>query len=1137
MNSSFRQTIIKKIKENIGYQKIIDSLAYDKFPLHVEGLSESLLSFILSEISLINKGRILAVFPTQKEASQFYEDLKSFSFEPIYIPPRQRVIYQLSSESKQNQFQELSALTKLLAPPTSDKNTIVITVLQNLLQPVFPAHILKQQNITLTLNSIIDPIALAEQLVALKYERVPRVSLPGEFSLKGEVLDIFLPGNQYPHRIVYQWDEITKITEVDFISSISFSELDYITIFPAKEYLWDTDCIKNLEDYIKERPILLSQIKQIISPLLENLPISNEQLFFYCSSNPISFLFDYFDKDEDIILFSGIERLTTLADALKKEAIELYGNCRSQKIPAPHPDDILISFEQALNCFKKRINLYEIRESASSKTRISIDSDQPISFFGNIAFMKQEIENYLQHNYDVYIFADSDIQQKRISQIFKEFTPTIIEQSLWSGFFLHQQKLMIVSEKELFGQKQRIPSSVKKSRTRVIDSFVELEPGDYVVHVNYGIGLFKSIKRIKAASNERDYIEIAYADEETIFVPVEQVNLIQKYIGNEGNAPNLDRIGSKAWSARKVAAHKSVEELAEKLLDIYARRKEAKGYAFSKDTQWQIEFEAQFPYEETQDQLQCIQEIKADMESSKPMDRLVCGDVGYGKTEVALRAAFKAIIDGRQVAFLAPTTILVEQHFETAQKRFKNFPIKIEMISRFVSPKKIKQILEELKRGDIDLLIGTHRLLSKDVEFKNLALLIIDEEQRFGVKDKERLKDLKASIDCLALSATPIPRTLHFSLLKIRDMSLLTTPPYNRKPIQTIIGEFNDDLIATAIKNEMDRGGQVFFLHNRIESLESMRQYIQKIVPSALVCLAHGRMSANELEELMHRFVQGDYHILLATTIIENGIDIPNVNTIIIDRAHTYGIGQLYQLRGRVGRSSKEGYAYLFYPPKYALSEIAMKRLQIISDNSDLGAGFKVAMKDLEVRGAGNLLGKQQSGQIASVGYELYLKMLEETIAKLQGKEDEFEWDIVMELVYSGFIPDDYVSDPSDKMVCYKKIAGIQNELELDSVVGELTDRFGPLPIEVQSLLSLAEIRIICKKLSISVLKERGGIVEIHFEKIHKINANKVVRMLSQSNGVVTYRPDKPQVLFLKTNQIQLSQKSEFIRHYLTQLL
>ena len=487
---------------------------------------------------------------------------------------------------------------------------------------------------------------------------------------------------------------------------------------------------------------------------------------------------------------------------------------------------------------------------------------------------------------------------------------------------------------------------------------------------------------------ERDYIKLEYAGEEFAFVPIEQVNLVQKYIGNEGNAPKIDTIGSKTWENRKNRLKKAVEDLAQKLIDLYSRRKASAGYAFPKDTEWQVAFEAAFPYEDTQDQLSVTKEIKEDMEKPVPMDRLLCGDVGYGKTEIAMRAAFKAVLGGKQVAFLAPTTILAEQHYETCVERFKNFPVSIAHLSRFVAKKDQKKIIEKLALGEVDILIGTHRIIQNDIKFKNLGLLIIDEEQRFGVKDKERLKVMKNNIDSLALSATPIPRSLHMSLLKIRDMSLLTTPPQNRKPIETVISEYNDDKIAKAIRNEVERGGQVFYLHNRVETLEETRIKLERLVPEMLIDTAHGQMTSDELDDIFHRFKMGGFHVLVATTIIENGIDIPNVNTIIIDRADMYGVSQLYQLRGRVGRSDKKAYAYLFYPENKVLSEVAMKRLQVISDFTELGSGFKIAMKDMEIRGAGNLLGRDQSGDVYSVGFDMYLRLLNEAISILTKQKD-----------------------------------------------------------------------------------------------------------------------------------------------------
>ncbi|HDQ13377.1 MAG TPA: transcription-repair coupling factor, partial [Sediminispirochaeta sp.] len=650
---------------------------------------------------------------------------------------------------------------------------------------------------------------------------------------------------------------------------------------------------------------------------------------------------------------------------------------------------------------------------------------------------------------------------------------------------------------------------------------------------------FKGIDRITAAGTERDYIKLEYAGSEHVFIPIEQVNLVQRYIGQEGRAARLDTLGGKSWERRKSKVKKSVEDLAEHLIGLYARRRQAKGYAFGEDTDWQVEFEAEFPYEETEDQLRAIADVKSDMEKPAPMDRLVCGDVGYGKTEVAMRAAFKAVVSGKQVAILAPTTILTEQHYENFSERFQRYPVKIEMISRFIPAAKQKEILKRCREGQVDILIGTHRLLQRDVHFKSLGLLVVDEEQRFGVKAKERLKEMKASVDALTLSATPIPRTLHMSLLKIRDMSLITTPPLDRRPIETHVREFDEELVAQAIRHEVERGGQVFYLHNRVETLEQVRLFLQRVVPDVLVETAHGQLSSTQLEDKMHRFIHGGFHVLVATTIIENGIDIPNVNSIIIDRADMYGVSQLYQLRGRVGRSDRTAYAYLLFPEKRALSDIAMKRLQIIGDHTDLGSGFRIAMKDLEIRGAGNLLGRQQHGEILAVGFDMYLRLLDEAVAEMntdEQKQDEAP-EVYLDLDYSGYIPDSYIQETAEKMEIYKMIAAIETDYDLERVYGELTDRFGPMPEEVQSLLSIAELRVICKKLHIRSVKERRGRVHVEFGKVSIISVDKVLRIIRESGGSVRLDPDNPNIILMSTEAIGLKEKSEFIREKLQALL
>jgi transcription-repair coupling factor (superfamily II helicase) len=894
-----------------------------------------------------------------------------------------------------------------------------------------------------------------------------------------------------------------------------------------------------------------------------------EELFFPLAFPQSATLLDYFG-DSGTVFYLDRERLENAKDMLKHEYINLF-NRASREREVPRPDRILLSFSRLAQQAARRVSFMTMKGGGEqSAVRLALTAEPARSFFGNIAYLKEEFTSLLQTGWTILVAAESPSQSSRLTELlkplplhgalhiegregFKAALPSseakskgrgarregalqVLELAVAAGFSLPGIKLMMVAEGEIFGRRRHAPRSLKTVQSAVIDTFVELNPGDFVVHVNYGIGLFKGIERVKAMGNERDYIKIEYLDDEVVFVPIEQVNLVQRYIGNQGAAPRLDKLGSKSWENRKGRVKKSVEDIAEKLIALYSRRKQAQGFSFPKDNEWQTMFEAAFPYEETADQLRCVEEIKADMESPHPMDRLVCGDVGYGKTEVAVRACFKAIMGGKQVAFLAPTTILAEQHFENFQERFARFPVRIAMLSRFIDRAVVKKNLEAAKNGEVDLLVGTHRIIQKDVIFKNLGFMVIDEEQRFGVKDKERLKELKTNVDCLTLSATPIPRTLHMSLLKIRDMSLLTTPPQNRHPIETLVEEYDETHIAQAIRSEVERGGQIFYLHNRVEDLDETRAKLEALVPEMLVDTAHGQMDAQELEDVMHRFIHGGFHVLVSTTIIENGIDIPNVNTIIIDRADIYGVSQLYQLRGRVGRSDRVAYAYLFYPRDRVISELAMKRLQVISDFTDLGSGFKIAMKDMEIRGAGNLLGREQSGDIYSVGFDLYLHLLDDAIHRLQDEHYEAETETLMELEYTGFIPDSYIEGAQEKMEVYKKIASVREKDELEHVYAEVLDRFGPLPDEAASLFALAELRIICRELAVSSLRERGGMVRVEFARVSLINVDRLLRLMKESRGKVKPDPKAPNILLMTTGSIGLKEKSEFIREKLAVL-
>lgn len=1143
------KTAFSKIEENA-------------YPYHIAGISGGLSGFFLAEYLAKYKKSILVVVPTEKEVESICADFDFADIEPFVLPWWGSLAYRPISPAS-SVFAERAEILSLLAgisemdetAASKKKARVFVMCQRSFLTPVPPAEYLQKNKCELSVGKKIDVLKIAELLTGWGYTRVPRVSVRGEFALRGEVLDVCLASNagsgKNAYRIQFDFDTIEKIKPFDVTSQSSLEEIKTVSFFPAKEIIWDDERISVLEKKLKTLPEFSPDALRICERLKEHKGFEGEEIFYPLCFEKQTSLLEYCNKQNGLtVCYVDYDRQKNLAETLLREYMGLYKKTKTQFdesekrtaiIPEfPEPQRILFPFEKLQQGYTKSIYFRTLAESTSNEKKGSVfafNSEAPRSFFGNIVYLREELGNLIKAGWSIYIFAESDNQALRIQEILHEESIRILPFNLSAGFGIPDLKILVIHENEIFGRRRRIPKSVKTAKSRVIDTFIELNPGDYVVHVNYGIGKFRGIERVKIADTERDYINLLYANDETIFIPIEQADMVQRYIGNEGEAPHLDVIGSKSWENRKNKVKKSVEDIAAKLIDLYSRRKASKGFAFQKDDEWQLAFEAAFPYEETDDQLTCIAEVKADMEKSIPMDRLICGDVGYGKTEVAMRAAFKAAMGGKQVAFLSPTTILTEQHFETLTKRFKNFPVRVARLSRFISKAEQKKVLEKLKHGEIDIIVGTHRIIQKDVVFKDLGLMIIDEEQRFGVKDKEKLKALKNNIDCLSLSATPIPRTLHMSLLKIRDMSVITTPPQNRKPVETVIAEFNAEKIAEVIRRESARGGQVFYLHNRVESLEDTLFMLQSLLPEIMIETAHGQMPPSELEEIFERFSLGGFQVLIATTIIENGIDIPNANTIIIDRADMYGVSQLYQLRGRVGRSDKKAFAYLLYPEDRALSEVAMKRLQVISDFTELGSGFKIAMKDMEIRGAGNLLGKEQSGDIYSVGFDLYLRLLDEAVQKLQNGNYEPIQESVIELEYSGFIPDTYISVPETKMEVYKKIAAVKTQNDLDSVYAEISDRFGPAPEEVDSLLALSEIKIICNALSISSLKERKSSVRVEFARVSKISVDKLLRMIKESGGRVSLDPKAPNVLILKTGKIGLKEKSEFIREKLGVLM
>ncbi|GHV85488.1 transcription-repair-coupling factor [Spirochaetia bacterium] len=1143
-----------------------------------EGAAQGMILGLIRErlCAAVPAGPFLAVVPTEREAEDLAADLdvcgtpvstkagNSWAVFPWWggLPYRDAAPLQAVFGERTR------VLTELLHSPSSGGPLFLVPE-RAFLTPLPPPDYFRSLLIPIKTGDTLDTPALAAALVSRGYTRVPRVQLHGEFALRGEVLDILMGGDDEAYRIVLDFDQVESIKQFDpqdSSQSTGREKLDKLVLRPLKEVIWNEAALDALKKNLTQLPEFSRN--NAAAELLETLAIqgtiAGEELLFPLAFPRAATILDYLGPGA-AVFFLDRERLENAQEALEQEYRGLYRKALRERPLAifPAPERILLNFKELVSALdglvRVRISFMSIRNDGEKRCRIACDPAR--SFFGNIDYLREAFSALLQQGWTIAVAAESEVQADRIRQlVLNEPSPgkpssppdasakkppssgkppslIIIPFPLSAGFSLPNVKFMVVQENEIFGRRRRLVRSLSKVKSSPIDTFVELNAGDYVVHIQYGIGLFKGIERIRALGHERDYVKIEYLDDEFIFVPIEQVNLVQRYIGSEGNPPRLDKIGSKSWENRKGRVKKSVEDIAGQLITLYSKRKAAPGFAFPRDSEWQLMFEAAFPFEETEDQLRCVEEIKTDMESPHPMDRLICGDVGYGKTEVAVRACFKAVMGGKQAAFLAPTTILAEQHFDNFGERFSRFPVKLAMLSRFVGPAETRRTLAALAKGEVDILVGTHRIIQKDVSFRDLGLLVVDEEQRFGVKDKERLKELKNNVDCLTLSATPIPRTLHMSLLKIRDMSLLATPPQNRHPIETIIGEFDEEKLAQAIRAEAERGGQVFFLHNRIETLKETRIMLERLVPEMLMETAHGQMDSRELEDVMHRFIHGGFHVLVSTTIIENGIDIPNVNTIIIDRADMYGISQLYQLRGRVGRSGRVAYAYLFYPQGKAISELAMKRLQVISDFTELGSGFKIAMKDMEIRGAGNLLGREQSGDIYSVGFDLYMRLLDEAVRRLADENYEAETETLLELEYSGFIPETYIDGEQEKMEIYKKIAAVRTREELESLHAELADRFGPPPDEAASLLSLAEIRIICRDLSVSSLREKAGLVRVEFGKVSKIAVDRLLRLIRENADRVKLDPREPQVILLKTGTIGLKEKSEFIREKLAALL
>ena len=1076
--------------EKIVFDYIKDSQAYKAFlknqdvAISIDTIDYFPLSALVKAVADKRGGRVFAIVPTEDYARQIYEDLSGYSdLSVIHLPSDGKQLYSKYTSSK-NEFNRKKAQEEM----DSARKALIIASLRSFVSPFLSEETISGMTMVLRGGDDIDVDKTAKILASNGYYRSPQCTESGTYSLRGEVMDIFPFSFEKPVRLYIDWDKIERISYFDPFSQQADKGVRSVSV-----------------------PLL---------PEGTDLEVKTETIASRL-------------RKDDYFMVLGMEKTDTSWKAIEKEAKQRFNEAYKEDPDSILPEKYIFSWKDFALSLKRGIFVYDIM--APDHYHYNVEPSH--SFFGNVKFFKDELTVMLNEGWRVEIAAPSPIQKERLENVLKDYIVEFSVSDLSTGFMIPSLKYALVLDNEIFGRKKNSRKSVVESVSSPLDSFVSLKPGDYVVHVNYGIGQFEKIDRVKGSRNERDYIKIRYGEGDVLYVPIEQANLVQKYIGNDGKPPKLDNMGSAAWAKKKEKARKSAEELAKELVRLYAEREHRRGHQFMKDNDWQVTFEASFPFTETPDQLKCIEEIKADMESDKCMDRLVCGDVGYGKTEIAFRAAFKAVMSGKQVAFLAPTVILAQQHYENFKKRLGDFPVRVGLSTRFVSAKEQRLTLNGLKDGSVDILFGTHKILSKNVVFKDLGLLIVDEEQRFGVKDKEKIKQMKTNVDCLTLSATPIPRTLYMSLLKVRDMSLLTTAPRERLPIETHIEEYDLGLVVEAVNRELKRGGQVFYLHNRIEDLEEVAMILRKAIPSAIIEYAHGQMASEELDDIMHRFIYEGVQVLVSTTIIENGIDIPNVNTIIIDRADRLGLAQLYQLRGRVGRSDRKAYCYLFYPDTGTLNDDAVKRLRVLSENTELGSGFKVSMKDMEIRGAGNILGREQSGHLEAVGLDMYLKLIEEEINRLTVTEESPEEEVLLELDYTGFIPDTYITDPAAKFELYKKIASISTEGQLEGLKSEAENRFGAVPEELDNLFCIAEIKILCRKLKIFRLKESRGIADVEFSQVSVLNPSKVVHLVSLSGGRVRLDPRRMDHMTLDTQAVSLKDKAQFILETLRRLI
>lgn len=1121
--------LLTQITNTTEYNSLVKSFDTGRRQQQVFGLTGSQRNLLVA--ALVEKVYPAALVLTagEAEAGQVYDDLTSLlpGVRVEQFPVYELLPYHVLAHGKD----VLSGRLRVLEGLCRDVPMVVVAPVEALMRRLSPPEVFVGMQMELAVGDRLDPGELARRLVAMGYERVDLVESAGHFSTRGGIVDVFPPTGDMPVRLEFFDDEVDSIRNFEVDSQRSGDKLKRLVVFPAREFvvaeeIWPVGRGAVKAEYrIQQRklgragdPAALRFFEEHFGRLTDML---NDGVYFqglelflpYFYPRAVSLL-DYMPAGAPVFICEP-GKIREVVQSIQRERSETYSDLLTRGKVLPGQIKGYLEWEELLGGIAGRRAVYFTfmpRQVPFIRPQniVNFTAKSMHSFMGRTDMLAGEIRNWRRNGNAVVLLVTGEDRGRHLLESLREEkvevyylshldrevqagSVVIAHGQLSAGFELVNARLVVITEGEVFGQRKRKRREQPRETGSRLEPFTDLKVGDYVVHVNHGIGRYQGIVPLDIGNIRKEYLLIKYAGEDKLYVPTDQVGLLQKYLGAEAEAPKLSRLGGAEWNRVKSRVREAVRDIAQELLELYAARETVKGYAFGPDTVWQREFEDSFPYEETPDQVRAIQEVKRDMESSRPMDRLLCGDVGYGKTEVALRAAFKAVMEGKQVAVLVPTTILAQQHYNTFRERFARYPVQVEMLSRFRTPREQRQIIRGLKEGRIDIVIGTHRLVQEDIAFKDLGLLVVDEEQRFGVSHKEKLKQMRKTVDVLTLTATPIPRTLHMSLVGVRDTSLLETPPENRFPVQTYVLEEDPVLIREAIRRELNRDGQVYFVHNRVADLNYVANWLKSLVPEARIVTAHGQMREEELEQIMLDFIDGAYDILVCTTIIESGLDIPNVNTLIVKEANNFGLAQLYQLRGRVGRANRLAYAYLTFRKDRVLNEVAEKRMAAIREFTEFGSGYKIAMRDLEIRGAGNLLGAEQHGHIAAVGFDLYCRLLEEAVQEARGEKAEQHVEATVELPVEAYIPADYIPDTNQKVELYRRIASLRRVEDVPELEEELVDRFGDLPPPVQNLLRVARIRVMAGRLMIKSVSRQSGFYRLLFAGGHCLTGEKLV--------------------------------------------